>query len=127
MAISAIGLFLWEYRLEISKGTIETVAIAEAQTMAVTTVMFFQIFYLFHCRSYKLGTLRIGFFSNPILLIGVGFVLLAQVAFVHMPLMNRLFHSSGLDLFAWLVSLGVSLAVFLLVILGKIIRTSLKT
>jgi Ca2+-transporting ATPase len=122
MAVGAISLFLWEYHLEISKGHIEEMAISEAQTMAVTAMMLFQVFYLFHCRSFKLSIFRINFFSNPHLLIGVGFVLLAQLAFVYVPIMNRLFYSSSLDLMAWLVSLGVSLTIFVFVMLENTVR-----
>lgn len=122
MAIGAISLFLWEYRLEISKGRMIEVAISEAQTMAVTAMMLFQVFYLFHCRSFKLSVFRINFFSNPHLLMGVGFVLLAQVAFVYVPIMNRFFYSSSLDLMAWLVSLGVSLTIFVFVMLENAVR-----
>jgi len=122
MALGTIGLFLWEYHLEISKGVAEKVAISEAQTMAVTAMMLFQIFYLFHCRSFKLSIFRINFFSNAHLLIGVAFVILAQTAFVYVPIMNRFFHSSALDSIAWLVSLGVSLTIFVFVMLENTVR-----
>ncbi len=121
MAIGAIGLFLWKYQLEISNGTVEKIAISEAQTMAVTAMMLFQVFYLFHCRSLKLSILKTNFFSNPSLLIGVGFVLLAQVAFIYVPFMNRIFYSSGLNVEAWLISTGVAIIIFLLVAFEKII------
>lgn len=115
MAIGAITLFLWEYRSEIANGVLETVAISEAQTMAVTAMMLFQVFYLFHCRSFKLSVLKTNFFSNPSLLIGVGFVLLAQVAFIYVPFMNRIFSSSILNIEAWLISAGVAIMIFLLI------------
>lgn len=122
MAIGAIGLFLWEYRLEISKGTVEKTAISEAQTMAVTAMMLFQVFYLFHCRSLKLSVLKMNFLSNPSILIGVGIVLLAQVTFIYVPFMNRLFYSSRLDPEAWLTSTGVALLIFLLVAFEKMVN-----
>lgn len=122
MAIGAIGLFLWEYQLEISKGTAEKMAISEAQTMAVTAMMLFQVFYLFHCRSLKLSVLKINFFSNPSLLIGVGFVFLAQAAFIYLPFMNRIFFSSSLNIEAWLISIGVAIMIFLLIAFEKTFR-----
>lgn len=121
MAIGAIGLFLWEYHLEIANGTVEKIAISEAQTMAVTAMMLFQVFYLFHCRSLKLSVLKTNFFSNPSLLIGVGFVLLAQVAFIYVPFMNRIFYSSSLNVEAWLISTGVAIMIFLLIAFEKTI------
>jgi Ca2+-transporting ATPase len=121
MAIGAIGLFLWEYQLEISNAIEEKIAISEAQTMAVTAMMLFQVFYLFHCRSLKLSVLRTNFFSNPSLLIGVGFVLLAQVAFIYVPFMNRVFYSTRLNVEAWLTSTGVAIMIFLLIAFEKTI------
>ncbi len=64
MAIGAIALFLWEYQMEISNGREEIIAISEAQTMAVTAIILFQVFYLFHCRSLKHTVLKTNFFSN---------------------------------------------------------------
>ena len=125
MAVGAVGLFLWEYHLEISKGTLEKIAISEAQTMAVAAMMLFQVFYLFHCRSLKLSVLKIKFFSNPSILIGVGIVLLAQIAFTYLPFMNRLFHTSSLNGEAWIISIGVALVIFLLINLEKTISQML--
>jgi len=122
MALGAIGLFLWKYHLEISKGIAEKIAISEAQTMAVTAMILFQVFYLFHCRSFTLSIFQINFFSNPHLLIGVTFVLLAQVTFVYVPIMNHFFYSSGLDPIAWLVSLSVSLTIFVFAMLENAVR-----
>ncbi len=117
MAIGAIGLFLFE----ISNETVEKMAISKAQTMAVTAMMLFQVFYLFHCRSLRLSVLKTNFFSNPSLLIGVGFVLLAQVAFIYIPFMNRIFYSSSLNIEAWLISTGVAIMMFLLIAFEKTI------
>ncbi len=119
MALGAIGLFLWEYHLEISNGTVEKIAISEAQTMAVTAIMLFQVFYLFHCRSLGPSALKTNFFSNPPLFIGVSFVLLAQVAFIYVPFMNRIFYSSSLDVKAWFISTGVAIMICMLVAFEK--------
>lgn len=124
MALGTIGLFLWEYHHEISKGMAEEIAISEAQTMAVTTIILFQVFYLFHCRSFTSSIFQINFFSNPHLLIGITFVLLAQFVFVYVPIMNRFFYSSSLDLMAWLVSLGVALSIFVFATLENTLNLS---
>jgi len=102
MALGTIGLFFWEYYTEIAKGTTHIKALAESQTMSVTSLMFFQIFYLFNCRSFKFSVFRMGFFSNPWILLGIGFVIMAQIGFVFIPFMNTLFGSSPLSLQAWM-------------------------
>jgi Ca2+-transporting ATPase len=91
MAAGAIGLFLWEYDAAIAAGVAADVALAEAQTMAVTTVVMFQAFYLLNCRSLRDSIFRIGVFSNPAVLIGIGVLLLLQAAFIWLPALNRIF------------------------------------
>ncbi|MBS0620899.1 MAG: HAD-IC family P-type ATPase [Verrucomicrobia bacterium] len=125
MAIGAIALFIWKYQLDISTGKVEVIAISEARTMAVTAMMLFQVFYLFHCRLLKPSITKMNFFSNPSILIGVAFVLIAQIAFIYFPFMNRLFYSSSLDMESWIISIGVSLMIFLLIALEKAINQTI--
>ncbi len=96
MAASAVALFLYEYLGERGRGVAAPVALAEAQSMAVTSVIFFQIFYLLHCRSLKGSLLAIGVFSNWTVFAGIGGVLLLQAAFLYAPIMNRVFGSAPL-------------------------------
>lgn len=122
MAIGTIGLFLWEYHTEIAKGTPEKMALPEAQTMAVTGMMLFQIFYLFNCRSLRHSIIKTHFFSNHFIFMGVGVVFMAQLAFVYLPFMNRLFKSASLDLEAWLLSALVTFLIVPIIALEKLIR-----
>lgn len=95
MCAGAVGLFLWEYWSEAgSQG--HAVALREAQTMAVTTVVMFQCFYLLNCRSLR-GSLRsLGVFSNPIVFLGIGVLLLLQAGFIYLPFMQRIFGTAAL-------------------------------
>ncbi len=119
MATGTIGLFFWEYFIELAKGTSEKIAISEAQTMSVTSLMFFQVFYLFNCRSLRFSIFKIGFFSNPHVLLGIGFVILTQVAFVYVPFMNTFFGSSSLNLEAWFISVAVAILILPIIALEK--------
>ncbi|OGR17639.1 MAG: cation transporter [Desulfobacterales bacterium GWB2_56_26] len=98
MAVGAIGLFQYEYSRELAMGIPADRAMAEAQTMAVTTVIMFQIFYMQSCRSLKGSIFQMGLFSNPAVFIGVATVLLLQSAFIFLPILNRIFGSSPLAL-----------------------------
>jgi len=100
MAAGAIGLFLYEYAIERPRVG-HAVAVREAQTMAVTTVVLFQIFYLLNCRSLRDSLLRIGLFTNPYIYLGIAVLLLLQLAFVYLPLFNRVFGSAPLNAEAW--------------------------
>jgi Ca2+-transporting ATPase len=97
MTAGAIGVFLWELGQYVEAGTAHGVALAEAQTMAVTTVIAFQIFYLLNSRSLRDSVLRIGLGSNPAVYLGIATVLLAQGAFVYVPAFQAVFGSSPLE------------------------------
>ena len=96
MAAGAIGLFVWEYDEALARGIAQDDALAEAQTMAVTTVVMFQIFYLLNCRSLRDSVFRIGLLSNPAVLLGIGALLALQGAFIWLPLLNDVFGSHPL-------------------------------
>jgi Ca2+-transporting ATPase len=94
-------------------------AIREAQTLAVTALMLFQVVYLIHCRSLRHSTFNIGLTSNPILWLGIILTLLCQIAFVYLPWMNHLMGSTPLPLSSWLISLSLSCIISPFIILEK--------
>ena len=84
---------------------------AVAQTQAVTTVIFFQIFYLLNCRSFQESILRMGIATNPWIFVGIGAVLVLQAGFVYLPFMNAVFGSAPLEPRAWLEAALVGLLI----------------
>src|SRR5690606_1384246 len=124
MAAGGIGMFLWQYD-EIRPFADPEFALRKAQTMAVTTVVMFQVFYLFQCRSLRTSVLRVAPFSNLAIYSGVIATVAMQVAFVHSALMNLLFNSEPLEPLEWLLSIAVATAVLPIVSLHK--RTAAKT
>ncbi|TDD74878.1 cation-translocating P-type ATPase [Flavobacterium caseinilyticum] len=122
MAGGTIGLFLWEYNIELSRGIGHSQAISEAQTMAVTAMVLFQVFYLIDCRSLHFSAHKIGLFSNPSIYIGIATVLFVHSAFVYFPFMNRWFHSSPLKVEAWVVSASVAFSILIIISIEKWIR-----
>jgi magnesium-transporting ATPase (P-type) len=119
MAAGAIGLFLWDYYVEADPGLPQATALAEAQTMAVTTVILFQIFYLLNCRSLRDPLLTIGLWTNPTIYLGIGALLLLQLGFVYLPVMNEVFGSAPLGPGPWLAATLVSLVVLPVISLEK--------
>lgn len=97
MTAGAVGLFEYEYGRYIAGGSHEAVALAEAQTLAVTTVVFFQCFYLFNCRSLRDSVRRIGFFSNPWIFVGIGTLAALQAAFIYAAPMQHVFETVALE------------------------------
>ena len=96
MTAGAVGLFEWEFGQYVAGGAGQGVALAEAQTVAVTSVIMFQIFYLLNSRSLRDSVRRIGFGSNPAVYVGIATVLLAQAAFVYLPQLQAVFGSAPL-------------------------------
>jgi magnesium-transporting ATPase (P-type) len=115
MTAGAIGLFILRYFVSGDD-------LAGAQTAAVTTVILFQIFYLFECRSLRGSTLKMGLFSNRWIYVGIGAILVLQLGFVYLPFMNVLFGSAPLTLAAWGQALLVGALVLPVVGLEKALR-----
>lgn len=122
IAAGTIGLFLWEYELELQKGTSHALASSEAQTMAVTSLLFFQIFYLLNCRSIHISFFKVGWFSNPIIYLGISALIIVQALFVHFPPMNRWFHSLPLTFESWMVTIIIAFTIFPIIEIEKWLR-----
>lgn len=97
MTLGSVGLFLYEYGAAKAAGVPEGTAQAMAQTMAVTAVIAFQIFYLFSCRSLKESSFKIGLWSNPAVYLGLGALILLHSAFIFAPALNSVFGSAPLS------------------------------
>lgn len=119
MTAGAVGAFLWKFGQYLQAGSAQPLALAQAQTMAVTTVIMFQIFYLQQSRSLRDPLWRIGLFSNPAVYLGVAIVLLAQAAFVYLPQLQAVFGSAPLAWTDLMVAALVGLLIVPLVSLEK--------
>ena len=97
MTVGTIVLFSWEYSYSLSTGMAQTDALARSQSIAVTFIIFFQIFYLINCRSLKESVLKIGLFSNGFIFLGIGSIMLLQAMFLYTPFMQKVFGTASLD------------------------------
>jgi Ca2+-transporting ATPase len=123
MTIGAVGLFLWEYN---ANG--ETVdAMKKGQTMAVTTVIMFQVFYVLECRSLKDSMLSIGLWSNMTVFIGIAALLLLQLGYIYLPFMNAIFGSLPLSPKDLLVATAVGMIILPVISAEKLLRSKLET
>ena len=107
----AFGLFL----LELAQGH----TLPEARTVAVNVFVVVEAFYLFQCRSLERSTLRIGFFSNPAIWLGVATMAVLQLLLTYTPLMNRLFATAPIGVRAWLEIFAVGVVSALVVSVDK--------
>jgi magnesium-transporting ATPase (P-type) len=114
IVVGTFGLFLWD--------RLHNESIEYARTVAVNTLVMFEVFYLLNTRFLKTPVLRKGGFSgNRYIYIAIGFVLLAQMVFTYVPFMQSLFDTRSLRLFEWLPVVMVGFSVFVLVEMEKYI------
>jgi Ca2+-transporting ATPase len=104
MTAGCVGLFAWEYFYSFSTGFGSADSLQRAQTMAVTTVIAFQVFYLFNCRSLRYSVLHIGVFSNKTVFAGIGAIALLQALFIYFPPLQAVFETSALSFKEVLIS-----------------------
>jgi len=122
MAAGAVALFLVQYYGDLGAGVPAATALREAQTMAVTTVILFQIFYLLNCRSLRDSVFKIGLWSNPWVYVGIGLLLVLQLGFIYLPFMNAVFGSAPLGWEAWLEAVLVAAVVLPIISFEKWVR-----
>jgi magnesium-transporting ATPase (P-type) len=101
MAAVAITLFLFAAP---ATGITSRAGIAQAQTLAVTSVAFFQIFYLLMCRTITAPVRSIGWTSNRHVFAGIAALLALQAAVVHLPLLQAVFHTEDLTVRQWMLA-----------------------
>lgn len=107
-----MGLFLWE----IEQGA----SIEYARTIAVNTLVMFEIFYLFNARYITASVFSwAGLTGNRYVLIAIAALVLFQLCFTYLKPMQNLFGTVAIELDIWLGILLVSSTVLFLVELEK--------
>jgi Ca2+-transporting ATPase len=114
LLVATFALFQWE----MARGA----DIAQARTVAVNVFIVMELFYLFNCRSLTQSVFQLGFFSNMWVFGGVAVMLLVQIVYTYLPMMNRLFQSAPIDLGAWVRIVGAGMTAYLIVESEKWLR-----
>ncbi|HAR42254.1 MAG TPA: carbonate dehydratase, partial [Bdellovibrionales bacterium] len=107
LLVATFGLFQWE----LSRGLSESYA----RTVAVNVLVMGELFYLFNCRSLTLSIFHVGVFSNRWLWLGIFLMVLAQLFFTYLPVMNSLFGSAPISpaSWGWVVASGFTLSLII--------------
>lgn len=112
LVTGTFGLFVWARE---QGGSIEM-----ARTVAVNTLVMFEIFYLFSARYLLAPSLTLeGLTGNRYVLYAIGLLLLFQLSFTYLPPMQYLFETASLSGDVWLRIILVSSTVLWLVELEK--------
>ena len=106
------GLFIWE----MDRG----MSIEHARTVAVNTLVAFEIFYLFNSRYIKDSVFNwAGLTGNSYVLIAIAVLVILQLGFTYLGPMQSLFGTTGIDFSIWLRILLVASSVLILVEMEK--------
>ncbi len=112
LMIGTFGLFI----SEIERG----MSIEHARTVAVNTLVAFEIFYLFNSRYIKASIFNwAGLTGNRYVLIAISILIVFQLGFTYLGPMQALFGTTAIDFHMWLRILLVSSSVLFLVELEK--------
>jgi len=106
------GLFIWEMERGMS--------IEHARTVAVNTLVVFEIFYLFNSRYIKASIFNwAGLTGNRYVLIAITILIIFQLGFTYLEPMQSLFGTTAIDFNIWLRILLISSSVLFLVEVEK--------
>jgi len=90
-----MGMFLWEMR--------QGASIEHARTVAVNTLVMFEIFYLFSSRYITTSVFSLaGFTGNRYVLIAIAMLIVFQLGFTYFTPMQLLFGTTAIDFSIWL-------------------------
>lgn len=120
LVAGTFGLFLWERE--------NGASIELARTVAVNTLVMFEIFYLFSARHLLSPALTYeGIFGNHYVLYAIGLLIIFQLGFTYLPPMQILFHTTSMTAEAWLRVMIVASSVLILVEIEKFLIRRFST
>ncbi len=114
LVVGTFGLFLWERE--------HGASIELARTIAVNTLVMFEVFYLFSARYLLAPALSYdGLTGNRYVLYGIGLLILLQLAFTYLAPMQVLFATTAISIEAWLRIIVIASSVLILVEIEKLL------
>jgi len=72
-----------------------------ARTMAFTTLVLAQLFYVFECRSERYSPFELGIFKNKFLAAAVSCSIFMQISVIYLPVLQKIFNTVGLEIWQW--------------------------
>ncbi len=112
MISGGFALYFWE--------TLQGSSVELGRTVVVNVLVMCEIVYLFNCR-YLVASVcsRQGLLGNRYVLLAVGLLLVLQLLFTYLPVMQQIFGTAALDAAAWGRIIAASLLLFLIIELEK--------
>ena len=101
--IGMATLFVFWVALELGGGDLVL-----ARTMAFTTLVFSQLFHVFHCKSESYSPFEVGVLSNPALVVAVLCSIAMQLTVIYLPFLQPIFQTTSLNWLHWSIILLVA-------------------
>ncbi len=98
--------------------------LVKAQTMVLVSMILFELFRAFSCRSMRFTILHLGFLTNPWLILATALSSLLLLAVIYIPAWAKAFHTVPISLGDWGVALAIGAGGFVLVEVGKWLASS---
>lgn len=98
-----------------------------ARTMALTTLVFSQLFHVFECKSESRGIFEVGIFSNPYLVAAVATSIIMQLAVIYLPVLQPIFKTTALAGWQWGLILAVAGGPALLIGIVRLFRNTFSS
>ncbi len=98
------------------------VPLEKARTAAMTTMVFFQFYQAFNCRSETQSVFRMSIMTNPFLLFSMIAAFFAQMAVIYVPTLQWIFRTVPLGAGEWVKIVIVSITVIAAVEVDKAVR-----
>ena len=114
MAAGTLALFMLELNAHDDLG--------RAQTVALTTMVLFQVFHIGNSRSEHRSAFAKSPFSNPLLFVGTLIALALHVSALYLPVTQLVLRVQPLDLNTWLMMIVVASSIIVVIELHKLIR-----
>jgi len=118
LLVCSFGLFKWEL--------LNGASIEKARTMAVNVFVMIEAFYLFNARSFRRSPFELGLTTNLWVFAGFAVMMVFQLLFTYVPVMNSLFASAPIGLLDWAKIVACGVGVYALVELDKKLTKSLS-
>src|SRR6266480_3652686 len=119
LTAGTLGVFF----LELREGADPT----RAQTVAFTTIVFFELFLVFAMRSPRQTIWEIGLFTNTKLILAVLGSMLLQAAVIYIPFLHGVFGTEPLTVLDWVETLLISFSAFAFVDVLKVVRRRMRS
>ncbi|MHB1126149.1 MAG: calcium-translocating P-type ATPase, SERCA-type [Bacillota bacterium] len=78
------------------------------RTMAFTTLVMYQLFFVFDCKSERYSPFQVGFLSNPFLVLAVVGSVIMQLCVLYIPFLQEIFKTTALGGNHWLLIIAVT-------------------